>query len=68
MPVSYYLIGIVCQFSLTLGIRFSYRFILLLRGRSNKSEHEKKVMFLKDRLRELTQKEEKSSCLIWENL
>jgi len=46
MPVSYYLIGIVCQFSLTLGIRFSYRFILLLRGRSNKSEHEKKVMLI----------------------
>ena len=52
MPVSYYLIGIVCQFSLTLGIRFSYRFIRLLRGRSNKSEHEKKVMFLKDRLKQ----------------
>lgn len=46
MPVSYYLIGIACQFSLTLGIRFSYRFILLLRGRSNKSEHEKKVMLI----------------------
>lgn len=46
MPVSYYLIGIACQFSLTLGIRFSYRFILLLRGRSNKSEYEKKVMLI----------------------
>ena len=36
MPVSYYLIGIAIQFCLTLGIRFSYRFVLLLRGRTNK--------------------------------
>ena len=46
MPVSYYIIGIMCQFSLTLGIRFSYRFILLLRGRKNKNAHEKKVMLI----------------------
>ena len=46
MPVSYYIIGIMCQFSLTLGIRFSYRFILLLRGRKNKNVHEKKVMLI----------------------
>ena len=46
MPVSYYLIGIVIQFCLTLGIRFSYRFVLLLRGRTNKGINEKKVMLI----------------------
>ena len=37
MPVSYYLFGIIIQFCLTLGIRFAYRFILLLRGRKNEN-------------------------------
>ena len=35
MPISYYVFGIVIQFILTLGIRFSYRFVLLMRGRNN---------------------------------
>lgn len=35
MPVSYYIFGIMLQFVFTLGIRFAYRFILLLRGRNN---------------------------------
>ena len=35
MPVSYYFFGFLIQFTLTLGVRFSYRFILLLRGRKN---------------------------------
>ena len=46
MPVSYYIVGVACQFCLTLGIRFSYRFILLLRGRMNQNENEKKVMLI----------------------
>lgn len=46
MPVSYYLIGISIQFCLTLGIRFSYRFVLLLIGRTNKGINEKKVMLI----------------------
>lgn len=46
MPVSYYIVGVVGQFCLTLGIRFSYRFILLLRGRMNQNENEKKVMLI----------------------
>ncbi|MDY5653868.1 MAG: polysaccharide biosynthesis protein, partial [Erysipelotrichaceae bacterium] len=46
MPISYYVFGIVIQFLLTLGIRFSYRFILLLRGRNNDSEHKKNVMLI----------------------
>lgn len=39
MPISYYIFGILIQFFLTLGIRFSYRFILLERGR--RAEHQK---------------------------
>lgn len=46
MPISYFIIGMVCQFITTLGIRFSYRFILLLRGRANKNENKKKVMLI----------------------
>lgn len=47
MPVSYYLFGVVLQFSLTLGIRFAYRFILLLRGQRNeKNGYEKRVMLI----------------------
>lgn len=34
MPISYYLFGIVFQFIFTIGIRFAYRFIILLRGRN----------------------------------
>lgn len=35
MPISYYMFGIVLQFLFTLGIRFVYRFILLMRGRQD---------------------------------
>ena len=36
MPVSYYVMGIIIQFLLIIGSRFSYRFMLLLRsGREN---------------------------------
>ena len=41
MPVSYYIVGVAGQFCLTLGIRFSYRFILLLRGRMNQNRERK---------------------------
>lgn len=34
MPISYYVFGILMQFFLTIGIRFSYRFVLLLRERT----------------------------------
>lgn len=40
MPVSYYVFGILIQFFLTLGIRFSYRFILLERGRRTANQEE----------------------------
>lgn len=46
MPASYYVIGIVCQFCLTLGVRFSYRFILLLRSRTSKNQSETNVMLI----------------------
>ncbi len=42
MPASYYLIGIMLQFFLTVGVRFSYRFILLERNRREKSEKEER--------------------------
>ena len=37
MPISYYFIGTVLQFLLVVGIRFSYRFVLLLRNTRGKS-------------------------------
>lgn len=38
MPLSYYFFGIVIQFTLTLGIRFSYRFVLFEKSRQRKNE------------------------------
>lgn len=32
MPLSYYVVGITIQFLFTVGVRFSYRFVLLMRG------------------------------------
>ena len=47
IPVSYYIMGISLQFFLTLAIRFAYRFVLLLRGRSNQEQpFSKKVMLI----------------------
>lgn len=46
MPVSYYVIGITVQFISTLGIRFFYRFVLLLRGRTNNEVQKKNVMII----------------------
>lgn len=46
MPASYYVIGIVCQLCFTLGVRFSYRFILLLRSRTVKKQSETNVMLI----------------------
>ena len=47
MPISYFMFGILIQFCLTLGIRFSYRFVLLMRKREkNKDGYEKRVMLI----------------------
>ena len=43
MPVSYYCFGFVIQFLLILGIRFSYRFVLLERARRSASSRDKKM-------------------------
>ena len=40
MPISYYVFGIVLQFFMVLGIRFSYRLILKLRSLQARREHE----------------------------
>lgn len=40
MPVSYYFVGMVIQFMMVLGIRFSYRFVLLERSRRSKNNEE----------------------------
>ncbi len=38
MPLSYYFMGAVFQFILTTGIRFSYRFVLLIRNKHTKED------------------------------
>ena len=46
MPILYFVFGIFCQTLLVLGIRFSYRFVFLLRGRNNDAEGRKNVMLI----------------------
>ena len=48
MPLSYYILGIVLQFLFVIGIRFSYRFVLLLRSKNAKSskKHIKRVLLV----------------------
>ena len=46
MPLSYYVSGIFIQYALTLGIRFSYRFVLLLIGRQRTDVPVKRVMLI----------------------
>lgn len=47
MPISYYVFGIIIQFILVLGVRFSYRFILLMRSRNKKlSSNNQRVMLI----------------------
>lgn len=47
MPVSYYAFGILIQFCFTLGVRFAYRFILLVRGRRKEENgYGKRVMLI----------------------
>jgi FlaA1/EpsC-like NDP-sugar epimerase len=45
MPLSYYIIGIGIQYMLIAGIRFAYRFILLLRA-SKQKEHGTNAMII----------------------
>ena len=46
MPLSYYVFGIIIQYVLTLGIRFSYRFVLLLIGKQRTDIPVKRVMLI----------------------
>ena len=47
MPISYFVFGMLLQFGLTLGVRFAYRFILLLRGkRKTENGYGKRVMLI----------------------
>ncbi len=46
MPISYYLFGAVFQVILLLGIRFSFRFIQILKRRSENSENDSKRIML----------------------
>ncbi len=77
MPISYYVFGIVMQFILTLGIRFGYRFVLLLRERRTSDDWQTKVMIIgagaagQMLLRDLKTSDkfaEKAVCFIDDNL
>lgn len=47
MPISYYVFGAFFQFCFTLGIRFSYRFVLLLKNhREVNKKNSKRVMII----------------------
>jgi len=46
MPISYYIIGMGIQFLLSLGIRFSYRFVLLERSRIGRNDRQQRVMLV----------------------
>ncbi len=43
MPISYYIIGAVLQFAFVIGVRFSYRLLLLIRGSLRKDAREPEV-------------------------
>ena len=79
MPLSYYLFGVVIQFIMVLGIRFSYRFILLERSKRDsyiKRANAKRTMVIgagaagQMILRELmhsNQTEDRACCIIDDN-
>lgn len=47
MPVSYFVFGVVMQFTMIMVVRFAYRFILLLRGRVREDEtYMRRVMLI----------------------
>ena len=46
MPISYFMIGFGLQFTAMIGIRFSYRFILLERSRKRTAGNRKRVMLV----------------------
>ncbi len=76
MPISYYVIGMGIQFMLVLGIRFSYRLILLERSRVQRDNNAVRVMLVgagnagQSILRDIMQMKEsklKVCCIIDDN-
>ena len=75
MPISYYIIGFVFQFILVLGVRFIYRFILLLRAKVHGSSQNRVMligagnagqMILKD-IQTAKESNDKVVCIIDDN-
>lgn len=46
MPVSYYIFGVALQFAFTVGIRFSYRFVLLMRSKKTPNGRVDRIMLI----------------------
>ena len=46
MPITYYVIGCMIQFVLMVGVRFTYRFVLLLREARGKGRNVSRVMLI----------------------
>ena len=77
MPISYYMMGAVIQFVLVLGVRFSYRFVLLVRARRTNLDRDRNNVMLigageagQMLLRDLTSAKEsndKVRCIIDDN-
>ena len=46
MPITYYVIGAIIQFLLTVLVRFAYRFLILLRSKETKKTTQSRVMLI----------------------
>ena len=46
MPVSYYIVGAILQFLLVVGVRFSYRFVTLLKAQRDVAPNVRRVMLI----------------------
>ena len=75
-PISYFLFGAVIQFVLTVGVRFSYRFVLLTRGKRATADTAKRVLVYgagnagQDLIRDLRisrESSEKAVCILDDN-
>ena len=45
MPISYYVVGVVGQFGLTLAIRFAYRFVMLVSSTHNQPQYTNVLLY-----------------------
>ena len=46
MPISYFLFGGICQFGMTIAVRFAFRFILLFRSRNSRGDFQNRVLLI----------------------